>query len=191
MHLVGARGPEKAEARSPQSQNGVAAEMTRSRVRATHRDREIDIQEWNANYSREVELLNYRRVVIAEMHGRDGKDAARDVVGQDLCNQPSAPDLCYAGVAHYGRVATQLPPLLMIKTQQRSHFSQQRKPEISFKLPPSGRKIAVFASRLSKKARGGNHEFEPLIAFTCVQTVWSTNRWRRGRDVRRDVESRD
>src|SRR6185437_1935078 len=54
MHLVGARGPEKAEARSPQSQNGVAAEMTRSRVRATRRDRGIDIQEWNANYGRAI-----------------------------------------------------------------------------------------------------------------------------------------
>src|SRR6185437_5851211 len=43
MHLVGARGPEKAEARSPQSQNGVAAEMTRSRVRAMHRDSGIGI----------------------------------------------------------------------------------------------------------------------------------------------------
>lgn len=138
-----------------------------------------------------LELLNYRKVVIAEMHGRNGKDAAQDVIGQDLCNRPSAPDLCYAGVAHYGRVATQLSPLLMIKTQQQSHFSQQQKPEISLKLPPSGRKIAVFASRLSKKARAENHEFDPLIAFTCVQTVWSTNRWRRGRDVRRGVKSRD
>ena len=72
------------------------------------------------------------------MHGRDGKDAAQDVVGQNLRNRPSAPDLCYAGVAHYGRVATQLSPLLMIKTQQRSHFSQQQKPEISLKVPPSG-----------------------------------------------------
>lgn len=169
----------------------MAAEMTRSRVRAMHRDSGIDIQEWNANYSREVELLNYRRVVIAEMHDRNGKDAAQDVVGQDLCNRPSAPDLCYGGVTHYGRVATQLSPLLMIKTQQRSHFSQQQKPEISLKVPPSGRKIAVFASRLGNKARGGNHGSELLIAFTRVQTVWSANRWRCGRGVRRDVKSRD
>jgi len=107
-------------------------------------------QEWNAKYSREVELLNYRRVVIAEMPDRNGKDAAQEVVGQDLCNRPSAPDLCYAGVAHYGRVATQLSPLLMIKTQQRSHFSQQQKPEISLKVPPSGAENCGFRFTFGK-----------------------------------------